>query len=132
MNIEKINNLIDQLETIKERNKIFDGYHSFGELYDHRVMLYILVCKLLQKEGYSIWKSKIHHDGSFIEGMFVLGVGNKNGSQISYHLEIDSYWDITDFAIEPEPRDVPIYDLHTSADVLERLQRIIDIIIEYE
>ena len=121
--VEKINKLIKDLETTEKQNKVSDGYHSFGELYDHRVMLFILVCKFLQQKEYYVWRSKTHHDGSCIEDMFVMGIGKESGSQISYHMEIDQYWGATDFADEPE--NVPVYDNHTSVDVLKRMQDII-------
>ena len=31
-------------------NLISDGYHSFGELYDHRITLFITLCKILDKD----------------------------------------------------------------------------------
>lgn len=120
MDISQINEYIAHLDTLEEKNQISDGYHTFGELYSHRVQLYILVCALLQKKGYYIWRSEKHHDDSQIEGMFVMGINTEKDKQISYHMEIESFWKQTNFADTLE--QAPHYDLHNSDDVLERLQ----------
>jgi len=96
-----------------------DGYHTFRELYDHRITLYLALCRLAAAAGRTIWKSKVHSDGSSFEGWFVLGVGEAPGEQITYHLPL-SRWDEADF---PECVPPP-FDGHSSADVLERLKRI--------
>lgn len=128
---EKINNLIEEFSEFDpsfEKGKISDGYHTFDELYEHRINLYIHICKiyaceqhLLGKEtkNYPVWKSMIHSDGSSYDGWFVLGIYYEKGNQITYHLPM-SKWDETFFA---EILDkAPEYDGHTSADVLERLK----------
>ena len=38
-----VNGLSDEGKN-PERSKISDGYHTFGELYDHRITLYISLC----------------------------------------------------------------------------------------
>ncbi len=117
-------------------SQVSDGYHTIEELYDHRVTLYIALCKSKQgwlhqpgakneiAEGYSkeVWRSKTHGDGKpAYEGWFILGIGREKGEQISYHIPL-SRWDETDFA-ETLPQ-APVWDGHTSVDVLERLKKI--------
>ncbi len=124
-----------------ESLEVSDGYHTFDELYDHRVELYIALCRKIAiedhveeemrrfKEGFSyvsgdntrIWKSKLHSDGSSYEGWFVMGINSAIGSQISYHIPINR-WDDTGFAEERE-RAWP-FDGHTANDVVERLKTI--------
>lgn len=106
-----------------------DGYHTFDELYDHRITLYIALCRL-QAAGnqcddfnlHPIWRSKRHSDGELCFGtgtQFVLGINVMPGNQITYHLPI-SRWDETDFA---ETLDkAPEWDRHTSDDVIKRLK----------
>lgn len=107
-------------------NGISDGYHTFGELYDHRITLYIALLKLRTSDcswGWrkGAWRTKTHSDGSVWDGWFVLGLFEEPGKQITYHLPMDR-WDETEFA---ETLDkAPEYDGHTSADVLQRLKEL--------
>ena len=105
-----------------------DGYHTFDELYDHRIALFIALCKTIfewQKaigvKIVPVWRSKLHSDGSSFEGWFILGIWRENGKQITYHLP-NSKWEATNFA---ETLDkAPEFDGHTSEDVLERIKRL--------
>jgi hypothetical protein len=125
-------------ETIQSEKKnghdtgqISDGYHTFNELYDHRVELFISVCKVLSSligfgimsskhpHDLSVWKSLKHSDGSKLDGWFMMGISKQKGDQISYHLPI-SRWTDCSFA---EVLDIaPEWDGHTSDDVLKRLK----------
>jgi hypothetical protein len=98
-------------------NLISDGYHTFGELYEHRITLFIALCGWLPNDK-EVWKSKFHSDGSSMEGWFVMGIGKEVGQQITYHLPI-SKWDECDVQ---ELDKAPEWDGHTSSDVLERLK----------
>lgn len=93
---------------------ISDGYHTFDELYDHRITLWIALCKQRQVS----WRSKVHSDGSMFEGWFVLGMGTGKGCQMTYHLPI-SRWDDTGFAMTMDM--APEFDGHTPAEVLKRI-----------
>ena len=61
-----------------------DGYHTFKELYEHRITLYIALCKSLNNGN--VWRSKLHSDSSSFDGWFILGIWREKGKQISYHL----------------------------------------------
>jgi hypothetical protein len=111
---------------------VSDGYHTIAELYDHRITLYISLCKMIdcckvitasdleRLNKIRPWRSKIHGDGNpAYEGWFIMGIGKEKGGQISYHLPL-SRWDETDFAETLEK--APEWDGHTSLDVLERLK----------
>ena len=121
---------IDSLSSEQKQN-ISDGYHTFGELYEHRITLYITLCKLKAGEdnvpfggpfdSFPVWRSKVHSDGSSYPGWFILGINYKPGDQITYHLPM-SYWDQTSFADELD--SAPAFDGHTSQDVLERLKNL--------
>lgn len=109
---------------------VSDGYHTMDELYDHRISLWITLCRIRYEStvgmlGWSteVWRSKNHSDGepAFGGTWFVLGIGKEAGKQITYHLPI-ALWDKTYFA---ETLDkAPEWDGHTSNDVLERLKNI--------
>lgn len=111
---------IDKLRP-KYKAKISDGYHTFDELYEHRITLYIALCKSLRMEE-DVWKSKQHSDGSRIEGWFILGINKEQGKQITYHLPL-SKWDECNFATTLAT--APNFDGHNSIDVLERLKNLL-------
>lgn len=119
---DALNQLIKTMKA--DTNKISDGYHTFEQLYEHRITLYIALCRVLskdlQKEHLGIFRTKIHSDGTNWEGWFVLGIEDMiTGEQITYHLP-ESKWDETSFA---ETLDIaPKFDGHTSEDVLERIK----------
>ncbi len=98
-----------------------DGYHTFNELYEHRIVLWIALCKELNRRDIAVWRSRLHSDGSSFEGWFVLGVRGDVGKQITYHLPLHK-WDECDFACTLET--APTFDGHTSADVLERIKKL--------
>lgn len=100
---------------------VSDGFHTFDELYKHRIILFIVLCRTLanQVEDFGKpWKSRKHSDGSSFDGWFIMGIYTEKGDQISYHIP-DRYWGITLFATELER--APEWDGHTSEDVLHRL-----------
>lgn len=103
-------------------NKISDGYHTFEELYEHRIELWIWMLNYLKATHdfvqLPVWKSKIHSDGSKWKGWFIAGINTKKGRQITYHLPI-KYWKRLDISTL---RKAPNFDGHTPKDVLERLK----------
>lgn len=111
---EVINNLIQKEKC--DTNLISDGFHTFGELYEHRITLFISLARIMQDRTWVvIWRCKTD------EEWFVLGISKKEGTQITYHLPI-SKWEETNFAHTFKREDKPPFDGHTSQDVLERLK----------
>ncbi len=104
-----------------------DGYHTFDELYDHRITLYIALCKaLLNKEVDRpfVWRSNYHSDGKLCFGtgtQFIMGIGDKKGECITYHIPTER-WHETDFA--ETLKKAPEWDGHSSDDVLERIKNL--------
>jgi hypothetical protein len=113
------------IEIKTDEVEISDGYHTFTQLYDHRITLYIALCKQrnARKNEFApngnVWRSKKHSDGTSWDGWFILGICKLKGFQITYHLPIER-WNETDFAETLE--QAPEYDGHTPEDVLERLK----------
>lgn len=105
--------------------QISDGYHTFDELYDHRIALWIALCRKMVEFHHRaddlIWRTRLHSDGSQFEGWFLLGMGDKAGEQITYHLP-DREWEACDFAQTRER--APEFDGHTPANVIERIGRL--------
>lgn len=126
-NEDALNLLIKTMKA--ETNNISDGYHTFGELYEHRIALFILACSYIRMAWNNfgnqslIWRSKCHSDGELAYGgeWFILGLCKEKGKQITYHIPI-SKWDETTFA---ETLDkAPEFDGHTSQDVLSRIKEL--------
>lgn len=111
-----INNLIkkEQVDT----NKISDGYHTFGELYEHRITLFIALCRIVQDCTLKyVWRYQTDKD------WFLLGIDKAEGHQITYHLPM-SKWKETEFACTLTEKEKPQFDGHTSQDVLDRLNKL--------
>lgn len=109
-----------------DTGKISDGYHTFDELYEHRITLFIALCRAYAKDvteykSLLIWRSKLHSDGTMFDGGFIMGIGKETGKQITYHLPM-SDWRETDFAETLE--NAPLFDGHTADDVLNRLKEL--------
>lgn len=123
LKLDYINALIQ--EHPSEASKVSDGYHTFDELYEHRITLYIALCKMIvntvPSPAYRVWRSRVHSDGSTWDGWFILGIGVQLGQQITYHLP-ESKWDECNFAADYHKAF--IFDGHTSADVLERISKL--------
>lgn len=102
---------------------VSDGYHTFDELYAHRCKLFAAV--MLAGDtftGYagSAFKTWRNDKGEEWEGWFIGGINTPHG-QITYHLPA-AMWDSLPIRELEMNTD---YDGHTSADVLERLDKLI-------
>jgi len=111
-----------------ENLEVSDGYHTFDELYEHRIELWITLARICRRQELQVgefpdqpfvWRSKLHDDGSSFDGWFILGIGSFEGQQMTYHLPI-ARWKDTDFAQTLEKATK--WDKHTSTDVISRLK----------
>lgn len=91
-----------------------DGYHTFNELYDHRAKLFSVIVRCFKNRA---WKSKLHHDGTMYEGMFIVGIETPQG-QATYHYDIDPYWSAFDCK---ELARAPQWDGHTPEQAISRI-----------
>lgn len=98
--------------------EVSDGYHTFNELYEHRNRLFLLV---MESFAYRSWISKLHSDGSKLEGWFLAGMDLRTGT-ITYHLP-DYLWDLAVQTKAEVLERAPEWDGHTSSDVLERITK---------
>jgi hypothetical protein len=93
---------------------VSDGYHTFDELYDHRTVLFIALCR---SYPHIAWRSRKHNDGSAFPGWFIAGMTLHTGA-ITYHLP-ERVWaaleGIVTYPIAPR------WDGHTPAQVVDRL-----------
>lgn len=86
-----------------------DGYHSFNELYYHRMMLFSVICNTYKERA---WKSKLHDDGTMFDGMFIVGVSTPEGDY-TYHYDLE-YWD--NYKVVELER-APKFDGHSPSDI---------------
>ena len=99
--------LIKELECNK--GEISDGYHTFNELYHHRMVLFAVICNSHKAQA---WKSKLHHDGTMYDDYFIVGVTTPKGDY-TYHYHMDN-WDYFDIKELP---NAPEWDGHKPSDI---------------
>lgn len=97
-----------------DSGKISDTYHTFNDLYEHRCILYSVICNQNKDKA---WKSKKHSDGTMYDNSFIVGLETPTG-MTSYHYDM-KYWDL--FKVKEIP-NAPEWDGYTPEDVLERLK----------
>lgn len=115
MTREEIINRIIKKEKL-DTNLISDGWHTFKDLYNHRIELFIALAKSIEKTTLiRVWRYKDD------EEWFLLGINTEAGKQITYHLPM-SKWAETEFAYTKSIK--PEWDGHMSNDVLERLKQL--------
>ena len=115
--LAKINTQI-QLLPSGYAGQVYDGHHTFDEIYQHRVTLFCALARLiahdLRHPHYrEVWRARTGDADSFLAG-----IGFAPGKQISYHIlmsEWDKFWFCSSSKNQPE------WDGHTSDDVLTRL-----------
>ena len=100
-----------------------DGYHTFNDLYHHRAVLFSVVVAANSNRA---WKSKLHHDGTMYEDMFIVGVDTPQG-QATYHYDVEPYWDM--FWCKELER-APEWDGHTSDEAIERIGSLRDVVLK--
>lgn len=114
--ISQINNLI--LEAKQDgwsTKEISDKWHTFGELYNHRMILFLTI-QLAHKD--LSWKSKQHHDGTMFEDSFIVGIDTPDG-QYSYHYNLE-FWHL--FKKIKELEFAPEFDGHQPEDIIRLLK----------
>ncbi len=96
-------------QNLKVKGDISDGYHTFGELYYHRMILFAVICNQNKDKA---WKSKLHNDGTMYDNYFVVGIDTAEGN-FTYHYHLD-HWD--NFKVK-ELDKAPKWDGHTANDI---------------
>lgn len=126
MNLNEINEAIKLLPE-DQKELVSDWYHTFKELYEHRVTLFVSLCNHIERIwdmscwcGTVAWKSKLHADGTMYDGWFIAGIWERKWKTLTYHLPI-SEWN--NMYIEEIP-NAPEWDWHTSDDVIKLLKQL--------
>lgn len=119
----------DYSKTLEELES--DGYHTFDDLYKHRYVLFIGLCKMLinsmrlsdwdeEEIAKSVWCSTLHHDGTMFDDSFIVGMSFLRVPQASYHLPLSEWERVS--KIIPVVDRAPEWDGHTPEDVVKRLE----------
>lgn len=90
-----------------------DGYHTFNELYYHRMVLFSVICNQNKEKSWKSWK---HNDGTMFDDYFIVGVITNQGNY-TYHYHKD-YWDM--FNVK-ELDLAPEWDGHKPGDITRLL-----------
>lgn len=93
-----------------EASQLSDGYHTFEELYNHRMILFSVICNTYSDKA---WKSKLHYDGTMYDNYFIVGITTPEGD-FTYHYHLDNW---NKFQVR-ELSNAPKWDGHTSDDIL--------------
>lgn len=109
-----IGEYLDTAKQLQDAGLFSDGYHTFKELYAHRVRLF--TC-LMHAHRNRAWWSEKHHDGSFMPGWIIAGIETPAG-HATYHLPISESHYLPEGTKLERGKE---WDGHTAADVLERL-----------
>ncbi|OQB32276.1 MAG: hypothetical protein BWY08_00033 [Bacteroidetes bacterium ADurb.Bin174] len=124
--VEYVNGLIEEVISPNDREYISDGFHTFKELYEFRMLYNAALFNEWAKQGlYSVHKSKRHYDGNKCfdsDDWFVVCAMLPTG-QITNHYEMKD-WDMFYNVIEYE-KCLFEYDGHTAKDVIDRLHKFI-------
>lgn len=98
-----------EILALDNKGDLSDGYHSYNELYKHRMILFSIICNQNQEVA---WKSLLHHDGTMFDEYFIVGINTPQG-QFTYHYQLE-YWEL--FKVK-ELKKAPEYDGHTPDDI---------------
>lgn len=93
--------------------EISDGYHTFNELYFHRMLLFSIICNTYKDFAWKSWK---HHDDSMYKDYFIVGISTLEGDY-TYHYHKD-FWGY--FKVK-ELDTAPVWDGHKPEDVTRLL-----------
>lgn len=117
----KVQNENDKTVFYKTIGEVSDGYHTFNELYEYRMLYNAAFFNLLAKNKQcGVHKSKRHATGEkcFGGGWFIV-MANLPTGQISNHYELKD-WDL--FQCE-EKEFADVWDGHTPQEAAERLRK---------
>lgn len=101
------------VEYLTKVGELSDGYHTYNELYHHRMILFKLVCDAHKDKAWKSWK---HSDGTMFDHSFIVGVNTPEG-QYTYHYREEDYdlFDVKELEFAPE------YDGHLPKDITRLL-----------
>ena len=120
--LERINNLF------RKEGDITDGYHTFDELYDYRMLYNAAFFNFLASlpgNPYNVHMSFRHSDGKFcFDGHWFIVMAYLPTGQVSNHYNVS---DLGYFYCVPLHKKADVWDGHTPEDAKERIAKYIRI-----
>lgn len=116
---------LSEIQVITDTGNISDGYHTFKELYEYRLLYNAAFFNELARRGVcDVHKSKRHSDGKipFENPNWFIVVAELPTGQISNHYEMKD-WDL--FQV-PEKDISNVWDGHGSRDVAKRIRKYLE------
>jgi len=113
--------MVTYVFNVSHKGEISDGYHTFDELYHHRMVLFSVICNSREYNSRA-WKSKLHDDGTMYDNYFIVGINTPKG-QFTYHYHVD-HWD--KFNVDVLDK-APKWDGHNSEDIDDRLTSLLEL-----
>lgn len=101
-------------DVFEDIGNISDGYHTYNELYHHRMILFSIICRQNKDKS---WRSKLHADGTMFPNYFIVGIDTSEG-QFSYHYHEENW---SYFQGIGELDNAPPWDGHQSSDITRLL-----------
>lgn len=98
-----------EVKKVIPNGQISDGSHTFDELYEHRMVLFSVICNAHPQLSWKSWK---HEDGTMFPDYFIVGIKTPDG-HFTYHYH-KTHWD--EFKVV-EVDIAPPWDGHTSEDI---------------
>jgi len=107
------------------KDKLNEQQDLIEELYDFRLTYNALLFnEWAENQKYEVYKSRRHGDGELcFDGEYFIVVAQLPTGQVTNHYHI-GHWDM--FKINEYEKVKEDFDGHTSSDVIERLQQVID------
>ena len=104
----------------EDKGQISDGYHTFDELYQYRMIYHAWAIRAWRTNGWKVVKSHRHSDGElcFGGGWFIVSAMLPTG-QVTNHYE-NKYWRLFDCPIVER---APEWDGHTPDMAAERIEK---------
>jgi len=93
---------------VENIGQVSDGFHTFDELYYHRMMLFAVICNTYKNKAWKSWK---HEDNTMYDDYFIVGITTPKGDY-SYHYHKD-HW--SKFNVK-ELDNAPKWDGHQPKD----------------
>ena len=100
------NKIIQEVDWLDE---ISDGHHTMNDLYEHRALLFAVICRAYKDKAHLTFK---HSNRSMPEGKFYVWIDTPKGIY-GYHYLLEELPLFKDIKEEP----VDVYDSYTDEDI---------------
>ena len=116
----------ERMCALEVTEKLNEQQTLIEELYDFRLTYNALLFnEWAENQKYEVYKSRRHDDGELcFDGEYFIVVAQLPTGQVTNHYHI-RHWDM--FKINEYEKVKEDFDGHTSSDVIERLQQVIDV-----